>query len=390
MIKLYLKPGKEKVIRRGHPWLFSGAIQRVAGVASPGDIAAVCDHRGITLAKAFYNHQSDIACRILTLHPEEEIDAAFWRQRLLNAINLRQRLVPDRTNGYRVVNADGDYMPGLVVDLYNDTMVISISTMGMERCRPVVLQMLKEVLPVDFIYERSEGKSRKREGLAEQGGWLSSAKPDPVVITENGLCFQADVAHGQKTGFFLDQRDNRSLLGSLSRGLEVLNCFSYSGGFSVYAVKGGATRVTSIDVSASANLLAEKNYALNEIDKSRHPIETADVFEYLRHNKEKNDLIILDPPAFAKTQKDVEQASRGYKDINLQAIRKLKANGFLMTFSCSNHMTEELFGRVVSAAVQDAGRSAQVLRVLGPGPDHPHLLAHPEGRYLKGLLLRIV
>lgn len=390
MIKLYLKPGKEKVIRRGHPWLFSGAIQRVDGAASPGDIAAVCDHRGITLAKAFYNPKSDIACRILTLQPEEEIDAAFWRTRLLNAIDLRQRLLPDRTSGYRVVNADGDYMPGLVVDLYNDTMVISISTMGMERCRPAVLQVLKEVLPVDFIYERSEGKSRKREGLAEQGGWLTTAKPDPVVITENGLCFQADVAHGQKTGFFLDQRDNRSLLGSLSRGLEVLNCFSYSGGFSVYAVKGGATRVTSIDVSASANLLAEKNFALNEIDKSRHPMETADVFEYLRHNKEKNDLIILDPPAFAKTQKDVEQASRGYKDINLQAIRKLKANGFLMTFSCSNHMTEELFGRVVSAAVQDAGRSAQVLRVLGPGPDHPHMLAHPEGRYLKGLLLRIV
>jgi 23S rRNA (cytosine1962-C5)-methyltransferase len=262
--------------------------------------------------------------------------------------------------------------------------------MGMEKCRSVILKELQDLMPTDFIYERSDGKSRQREGLTNRSGWVTLEKSDPVVIAENGLAFQADIRHGQKTGFFLDQRDNRFLLGTLSKGLTVLNCFSYSGGFSVYGVHGGATQVTSVDVSSAANQLAQENFILNKIDPQQHPIVTADVFEYIRHIDEKFDLIVLDPPAFAKSQKDLEQASRGYKDINLQAIRKLSPNGFLMTFSCSNHMTEELFIRVVTGAVQDAHRSAQVLHVLGPGPDHPHVLAHPEGKYLKGLLLRIV
>jgi 23S rRNA (cytosine1962-C5)-methyltransferase len=390
MTKIFLKEGKEKVILRGHPWLFSGAIQRVEGSGKPGDVAAVCDPRGVTLAKAFYNPKSDIACRILTLRPEETIDADFWRKRLTGAMALRKRLLPPHTNAYRVVNADGDAMPGLVVDIYNDTLVFSISTLGMEKCRTVILSILQELMPTAFVYERSDGKSRQREGLSNRSGWVGAEKSEPVIISENGLAFQADVRHGQKTGFFLDQRDNRFLLGSLSRDLTVLNCFSYSGGFSVYAVHGGATQVTSVDVSGAANQLAQENFALNSIDRERHPIVTADVFEYIRHTDEKFDLIVLDPPAFAKTQKDVEQASRGYKDINLQAIRKLKSNGFLMTFSCSNHLTEDLFVKVVTGAVQDAHRSAQVLHVLGPGFDHPYVLAHPEGKYLKGLLLRIV
>lgn len=390
MTKIFLKEGKEKVILRGHPWLFSGAIQRVESSGAPGGIAAVCDQRGVTLAKAFYNPKSDIACRILTLQPEENIDAGFWRKRLADAIALRKRMLPPHTNAYRVVNADGDAMPGLIVDVYNDTLVFSISTMGMEKNRSIILPVLQELMPTAFVYERSDGKSRQREGLANRSGWLGAEKSEPVIISENGIAFQADVRHGQKTGFFLDQRDNRFLLGTLSRGLTVLNSFSYSGGFSVYAVHGGATRVTSVDISSAANKLAQENLALNNIDTKHHPIVTSDVFEYIRHVDEKFDIIVLDPPAFAKTQKDVEQASRGYKDINLQAVRKLRPNGFLMTFSCSNHLPEDLFVRVVTGAVQDAHRSAQVLKVLGPGFDHPYLAAHPEGKYLKGLLLRIV
>jgi len=386
--KLYLKAGKQQIFKRGHPWIFSGAI-RAASQAAAGEVVTLCDHAGQPLASGFYNPKSAIAFRLLCHDPEVAIDHAFWQTRIARAQALRQRIIPADTNAYRVINAEGDFLPGLVVDRYGKALVVSISVLGMERLQPLMLRILTEALHPSCLYERSEGKSRLREGMAERCQWALGPGPERLEIRENGLAFWVDVAGGQKTGFFLDQRENRALLGSLSQGLSVLNCFSYSAGFSLYAIRAGARKVTSVDVSESANRLAADNLQLNQMSAGDHPLVTADVFQYLRQVEETFDLIILDPPAFAKSQHDLVQASRGYKDINLNAIKRLRLPGLLATFSCSNHVEESLFQKIVLAAVNDAGRSAQVLKVLGPGPDHPFQLAHAEGRYLKGLLLAI-
>ncbi|NLP11717.1 class I SAM-dependent rRNA methyltransferase [bacterium] len=386
---LILKPGKQAIIKHGHPWVFSGAIASAAPACRPGDIVLLCDHQHNPVARGFYNPNSDIAFRVLSRDPRARVDEAFWRAALHRAVRLRKQVVPPATNAFRLINAEGDHLPGLVVDQYGDILVLTISVLGMERLRPLLLHWLQELVQPQAIYERSEGKGRTREGLTERCEWVGSPGPERIPIVENSVSFQVDPAGGQKTGFFLDQRDNRRLLGSLCKGLDVLNCFSYSGGFSVYAALGEAHSVTSVEISPAANELAADNLRLNQLDMERHPLITADVFEFLRRTDRQYDVIVLDPPAFAKSQKEVMRASRGYKDINLQAARRLKPDGLLLTFSCSNHVDEPLFQKIVLSAIQDAGRSAQVLKVLGPGPDHPFLLAHPEGRYLKGLLLRI-
>jgi 23S rRNA (cytosine1962-C5)-methyltransferase len=387
--KIILKAGKQEIIKRGHPWVFSGAIHRVIGSCQSGDVVLLCDSNQNPLAQGFYNPNSDITFRLLSLNPNIDINSDFWRERIKSAITLRERMIPAATNGYRVINAEGDFMPGLIVDRYGEALVLSIHVFGMERLRPLLLEILQEELQPRLIYERSEGKNRIREGLPERCEWTTGAGQDQFIIQENGLSFQVDPVAGQKTGFFLDQRDNRSLLQSVSKGLKVLNCFSFSGGFSLYAIRGGAQSVTSVDISEPANNLARNNLQLNKMESASHPVVTADIFEYLRKIEQPFDLVVLDPPAFAKSQKEVLRASRGYKDINYNAVKKLGRDGLLMTFSCSNHMDEPLFQKIVLSAVNDAGRSAQVLKVLGPGPDHPFNLAHQEGRYLKGLLLRI-
>ncbi|HPN34422.1 MAG TPA: class I SAM-dependent rRNA methyltransferase [bacterium] len=386
---LVLKPGKQEIIKRGHPWVFSGAIQSAGPTCRPGDVVLLCDHQHNPLARGFYNPNSDIAFRVLCWNPRVKVDEAFWRAALHRAVRLREQVVPPATNAFRLINAEGDHLPGLIVDQYGDILVLTISVLGMEQLRPLLLQWLQEQLKPQAIYERSESKGRTREGLPDRCEWVGGHGAERIIINENNVSFQVDPAGGQKTGFFLDQRDNRRLLGSLCKGLDVLNCFSYSGGFSVYAALGNALSVTSVEISAPANELAAANLRLNQLDTERHPLITADVFEYLRRTDRQYDVIVLDPPAFAKSQKEVMRAARGYKDINLQAVKRLKPDGLLLTFSCSNHVDEPLFQKIVLSAIQDAGRSAQVLKVLGPGPDHPVLLPHPEGRYLKGLLLRI-
>lgn len=386
---LILKPGKQEIIKRGHPWVFSGAIESATPACRPGDIVLLCDHQHNPMARGFYNPNSDIAFRVLSRDPHVKVDEAFWRAALHRAVRLREQVVPPATNALRLINAEGDHLPGLVVDQYGVILVLTISVLGMERLRPLLLRWLQEQLQPQAIYERSEGKGRAREGLTARCEWVGGPGAERITIVENSISFQVDPAGGQKTGFFLDQRDNRRLLGSLCKGLDVLNCFSYSGGFSVYAALGEAHSVTSVEISPSANELAAANLHLNQLDAERHPLITADVFEFLRRTDRQFDVIVLDPPAFAKSQKEVMRASRGYKDINLQAAKRLKPDGLLLTFSCSNHVDEPLFQKIVLSAIQDAGRSAQVLKVLGPGPDHPFLLAHHEGRYLKGLLLRI-
>lgn len=388
--RIILKPGRDRSIRHGHPWIFSGAVASVAGSPDPGDIALVVSHDNEPLALGFFNDRSDIRFRMLTRCVDVPVDESFWAHRIRTATDLRRRVIPPGTTAYRLINAEGDGMPGLIVDRYGEDLVIAIATAGIEKHRNAILDQLQRVLNPERIYERSDGRARQREGLENRiGPAMGDLPAAPLVITENHLCFEVDIIAGQKTGFFLDQRDNRERMGKLSQGAEVLNCFSYTGGFSVYCARGGAGGVVSVETSASANDMARRNLALNGFSPEAHPVIQADVFQYLRETEDLFDLIILDPPSFAKSGKDVVRASRGYKDINLQAIRRLQEGGLLATFSCSNYIGEALFEKIVLGAARDAARTAQMLARLGAGGDHPVLLAHPEGLYLKGLLLRI-
>lgn len=386
--EMILKKGREAALLRGHPWVFSGAIAAIKGKPDAGDIVLAKDLSGKPLALGFFNPRTDIAFRILTRNCEEEINPYFWQNRLQAAGKLRQRIINEQTNAYRLINAEGDGFPGLIVDVYGSTLVLSIATAGMEKQKNHISDALISLLKPARIYEKSEGRSRSLEGLETRIGFVSGDNETGLVeILENGLKFEVDFASGQKTGFFLDQRINRKKIGALSHDANILNCFSYTGAFSVYCAEGGAKRVVSLDISKPACVTAKRNLQLNWFSTEDHPIIEADVFDYLRNTQECFDMIILDPPAFAKTKKDVAKAARGYKEINLQAIKHLVAGGILATFSCSNFIEEDLFCKIVLGAMRDAGADLQFVTGLAAGPDHPVLLGHPEGHYLKGLLL---
>jgi len=389
--RLFLKPGREKALLHGHPWLFSGAVASVEGRPAPGDIVTVVDASSAPLGLGFFNPHSDIIFRFLSAAVDTRLDEAFWRERLRFAVELRRRMIPPETTACRLVNAEGDRMPGLIVDQYEDYLVFSLATAGMEKNRQFLQDGLREICHPRGIYERNEGRARQLEGLEERSGWIYGEKEEGerIPIRENGLSFEVDVVGGQKTGFFLDQRSNREEVAGLSRGMTILNCFSYTGAFSVYAARGGAQRVVSVEASEGANAMARYHLEKNGFSPDRYPVIRADVFSWLRETDEMFDAIILDPPAFAKSRKDIARSARGYKDINLQAMKHLRDGGFLWTFSCSSFMEEALFQKVVLGAARDAGKSLQLLKVLGPGPDHPTSLAHLEGRYLKGMLLRV-
>ncbi len=387
--RIFLKPGREASLLRGHPWIFSGAIASVEGKPEAGDVAVVATRKGEPLALGFYNPLSDIAIRLLTTDTTTSVDRFFWQKRIRAATALRVKVLPGGTTAYRLINAEGDGMPGLVVDRYGDYLVLSIATAGMEKHRRTVLDVLTEEMKPSGIYERSEGRARKLDGMEDRTGPISGELPETMEIIENHLRFKVNIIAGQKTGFFLDQRPNRELAGRLSSQATVLNCFSYSGAFSVYCARGGAGRVISVETSEQANELARWNLQNNGLSPENHPLIRDDAFTYFRKTDELFDLIILDPPAFAGSKKDTAKAARAYKDINLQAAKHLREGGILATFSCSNYIDEPLFSKIVLGAVRDAGKTARLLQTLGPGPDHPTNLAHPEGRYLKGLLLSI-
>ena len=388
--KIFLKPGREASLLRGHPWIFSGALASVEGKPEPGDIAVALTHEGFPLALGFYNPVSDISFRLLTTDTTTSINNLFWQKRIRASLALREKIVPEGTTAYRLVNAEGDWIPGLIVDRYGDYLVLSVATAGMEQHRQGILNVLSEELKPLGIYERSEGRARQLEGLEDRTCLAFGEQlPEAIEITENRMHFKVDIITGQKTGFFLDQRPNRALLEQFSNHADVLNCFSYTGAFSVYSARGGAKRVISVEASEKANEIARYNLQRNNFPTERHPVLRDDVFTYLRRTHELFDLIILDPPVFAKSKRDVAKAARGYKDINLHAAKSLREGGILATFSCSNHIDEVLFQKIVLGAVRDAGKTAQLLHTMGPGQDHPTNLAHPEGRYLKGLLLSL-
>lgn len=391
---LVLKAGREKSVLQKHPWIFSGAVERVEGEVSPGETVRVDSRKGEGLGLAAYSQVSSIRARMWSWYPQEIVDQSFLRIRLQQALEMRARMIPaNETNAYRLVHAESDGIPGLIVDRYNDWLVVQFLSAGVEYWREVIVQLLIELTGIQNIYERSDVDVRQLEGLEERAGLMVGCNPpERVAIYENGLQFWVDIQKGQKTGFYLDQRHNRQRVRELVNGLSVLNCFCYTGAFSVYALAGGANHVLSVDVSASALEIGRDQLNFNSLDPQKTDWLEADVFQALRTFRDQGrsfDSIILDPPKFAATTTQVEKAARGYKDINLLAIKLVKPGGLLFTFSCSGGISSELFQKIVAGAALDARRNVLILERLSQGPDHPVALNFPEGAYLKGLVCRI-
>jgi 23S rRNA (cytosine1962-C5)-methyltransferase len=393
--KVVLKRGREKPVLNHHPWIFSGAIKNIEGQCSDGGIVTVVDSRGSFLARGYLNRRSQITVRLLSWIEEDAIDRSFFRHRLERAIAVRRTLQEDpATNAYRLVNAESDFLPGLVVDRYNEYLVTQFLTLGMERWKGEIASLLGgELLPCRGIYERSDVEVREKEGLPPATGLLfGQERPALVHIIENGYRFIVDVKQGQKTGFYLDQRENRQKLARYCRGKTVLNCFAYTGAFAVYAAGAGAKKVINVESSAEALKLAQRNMALNGFDRRDDEYVEGDVFQVLRQYRDEGrsfDLIALDPPKFAYSQSQVQAACRGYKDINLLAMQMLRPGSVLFTFSCSGLVGPELFQKVVFGASVDAGRDAQIIEKLSQSFDHPILLSFPESEYLKGFICRV-
>lgn len=393
MKQLILKKGREKAVLRRHPWIFSGAVQTVEGNPALGETVEILNHHGQFLARGAYSPTSQIRARIWTWDEAETVNKAYFHKRIREAAALREAWVQSpETSAYRLVHAESDNLPGLVVDKYDQTLIIQILSAGMERWRDPIVEVLAEVLHPECIFERSDVAVRELEGLQERIGVCYGALPDqPMIIIENGLKFTVNLVTGQKTGFYLDQRENRQFCREIAGGKKVLNCFAFTGGFTVSSLAGGAKEVLSIDSSEEAIEMARENVALNEQPEARTRWIVGDVFEELRTLRDKAesfDMVILDPPKFAPTASQAQKAARGYKDINLYAFKLLKPGGLLMTFSCSGGIDEAFFQKIVADAALDAEVDARILYRLSQAPDHPIHLAFPEGGYLKGLVVQ--
>jgi 23S rRNA (cytosine1962-C5)-methyltransferase len=391
---LVLQAGRERSLLRRHPWVFSGAVRELQGTAAVGETLRICSADGKFLAWGAYSPNSRIVARVWDFDANTQIDAAFFKRRLAAAFDLRKALLtPAELRSCRIVHAESDFLPGLVVDRFGEHLVLQATSAGAAAHRELFAQALAELTGATAVYERSEGEALALEGLPERTGLLFGEEPtSPTVIDEHGLQFVLDVQGGHKTGFYLDQRDNRALVRMLSEGRDVLDAFCYSGGFSIAAATGGARSVCGVDSSEGALALGRDNAQRNGIADGRIAFERGDVFEWLRKARDSRrsfDLIVLDPPKFAPTARLAERASRAYKDINLLAFKLLRPGGLLLTFSCSAGVSPDLFQRIVAGAAADARVDAVFLRHLTAGPDHPIALAFPEGEYLKGLLCRV-
>jgi 23S rRNA (cytosine1962-C5)-methyltransferase len=391
---LVLKPGKEKPLRQRHPWVFSGAVQRVED-AVPGGLVTIRDQKGNFLARGYYNPKSQIVARVLTWNEQDIINPDWWRARIQNAIDARNPLI-DQENliAYRLLYAESDGLPGLVVDRYGDFLVMQALTLGIDVIKRQITDVLADMLNPKGIIERSDVDVRRKEGLEETSGLLyGEMPPTSLTFEEYGLHYPVDLMIGHKTGFYLDQRESRRwLLQQNLAGAEVLNVFCYTGGFSACAGSRGATGIVNIDSSGPALELARQTLDLNNLGNIATEYVEADVFQQLRVYRDQQrrfDVIILDPPKFAHSARDVDRAARGYKDINLLAFQLLRPGGLLITFSCSGLIDPDLFQKIVFGASIDAGVQAQIIARIGQGADHPVLLAFPESLYLKGLVCRV-
>jgi 23S rRNA (cytosine1962-C5)-methyltransferase len=386
---IVLRRDKDKAVRNRHHWIFSGAVESLPEDFVDGGMYPVLSHEGEALGYAYANSRSAIIARMVGFGPGDPFLAL--RTSILRALALRHDFFGEGegTNAYRIINAEGDGLPGLIVDRYDSTLVVQVATLGMEKLKDFVIDTLVAEAAPAAIFEKSNMPSRREEGLEDSQGWLYGESENRIRVFENGHAFCVDLADSQKTGFYLDQREMRKLAGSLAGGRKVLNAFSYTGGFSVYALTGGAARVDSVDASAKAIELSRDNFALNGLPEQGNGFYEADVFEFLRNPPAEYDFVVLDPPAFAKRKADVRQACRGYKDINRLAIRRVAAGGLVFTFSCSHFVDEHLFRQVVFQAAAEASRNVRILMRHRQAPDHPVNIYHPETEYLKGFLLYV-
>ena len=396
--QVYLKRGKEESLLRFHPWIFSGAINKIEEGLEEGDIVRVMTHDKKFIAVGHFQIGS-IAIRVLSFH-DVKIDDKFWESRLKAALQVRQAIgvIREESTGtglfsnttYRLVHGEGDNLPGLIIDIYGKTAVMQAHSVGMHVCREVIAKALVKVMgdKLDSIYYKSETTLPYKADLGQENGFIYGDTDNNIAI-ENGLKFHIDWLKGQKTGFFIDQRENRSLLEYYAKGRSVLNMFCYTGGFSVYAMRGGAEVVHSVDSSAKAIELTNKNIELNFPNDSRHEAICEDAFKYLDDNDGKYDLIILDPPAFAKHRNALKNGLRGYTRLNVKGFEKIKPGGILFTFSCSQVVTKDNFRQAVFTAAAQAGRKVRILHQIHQPADHPINIYHPEGEYLKGLVLYV-
>ncbi len=401
MPSLVLKRTRERSLLRRHPWVFSGAVDRVEGDPPAGSTVEIRAADGRWLGRGGYSPASQIVARIWTFREGEAVDGTFFRERIARAAALREALgLPARTDALRLVHGESDGLPGIVVDRYGDVLVLQLLWAGADTWRETLVEALRAsadpegaVGPVRTIHERSEGEGRRKEHLQDRSGPLHGEPvPERIRIREDDRVYLVDVHRGHKTGFYLDQRENRRILASVAAGAEVLNCFAYTGSFTVAALRGGARHVVNVESSADALGLGRENLEANGLDPAAVEDVAGDVFEVLRSFRDRGrsfDVVVLDPPKFAESRSQVERAARGYKDINLLALKLLRPGGLLLTFSCSGHMDAPLFQKVVADAALDAGREARILRRLEQAPDHPTALTFPEGSYLKGLLVRV-
>lgn len=387
MESVILKPGKDKAVRNRHHWIFSGAVRSLPDFEN-GSLLPVTTAEGELIGHACFNRKSSIIGRMVSFGPEDPRDAL--RRRVREALVLRRRYFDrKKTNAYRIVNAEGDGIPGLIADLYNDVLVVQIATLGMEKLKLFLLELLVSELGPRTIYEKSDLPSRREEGLAPYEGLLYGESAGEVRIREEGLKFLVNIIDSQKTGFFLDQREMRKLTRELAGGRRVLNAFGYTGAFSVFALEGGAILADTMDISDRALELARRNVELNDLPETAGNFIAADVFDFLRRPDLDYDFIILDPPAFAKKRPDVVPACRGYKDINRLAIRNVRPGGLVMTCSCSHYIDAHLFRQVVFQAAAEADRRVRIIQEHRQAVDHPVNIFHPETAYLKGLLLYV-
>jgi 23S rRNA (cytosine1962-C5)-methyltransferase len=393
MAEIILKPGREKSLLRRHPWIFSGAVAAVHGSPKTGEPVEVVSSAGEFLARAAYNPNSNIVGRVWTWDRSEQVNPKLFEYRLNRAIELRHKMSNlILSNAMRLVHGESDGLPGLVMDQYDDVFVVQFLTAGIEFWRESLIDIIQTVTNAKVLYERSDVDVRHLEGLPLSTGCLSGHDfANPVMITENGIKYMVDIIEGHKTGFYLDQRDNRHLARSISSNRKVLDCFSYTGGFSVNSLAGNAKSATLVESSSAALNTAQTNIAINDLSMDHIEFVEQDVFKYLRTLRDKGeyfDVVILDPPKFAPTASHVEHATRAYKDINMLALKLLNKGGYLMTFSCSGGVSEELFQKIIAGAALDAKVDAIILKRLHQAVDHPVALNFPEGAYLKGFLIQ--
>jgi 23S rRNA (cytosine1962-C5)-methyltransferase len=390
MAAVILKQGREKSLLRRHPWIFSGAIHHVDGEPASGSTVDLLSFNQQFLARASYSPQSQIRARVWTFE-DELVDMEFFRKRIRASLAMRYACqVEHNVNAARLIYAESDWLPGLIVDRYGDVLVLQSLTAGSEYWKEIIADLLLEETGLENIYERSDADVRELEGLEQKVGILRGTIPQPqLTIYEHGLKFLINIEHGHKTGFYLDQSKNRLRVRELAQDKDILDCFCYTGGFAANALAGGAKSVLSVDASEDALALARQNITLNNLPADKADLIEGDVFQVLRRFRDENrsfNMIILDPPKFAPTAAQAERAARGYKDINLLAFKLLRSGGTLVTFSCSGGIDAGLFQKIVAGAALDAGVDAQIIEHLSQNADHPVLLHFPEGAYLKGLI----